>query len=201
MRVISIMCEKFLVSTLMIDDSETSVIIRKRARSKTLRLSVGADGRVVLSVPRFISLLFAKRFLATKQDWITAARERMRVLPPRLLHQGDKEEYQAVKEEARRRITERVIFFERHYGSTARSLSVRNQRSRFGSCSARGHLSFNYRLLFLPPDLFDYVIVHEVCHLKELNHSRQFWGLVAETVPDYQERKQRLQAFSRDRVA
>ena len=180
----------------MIDDFDGDVIIKKRPRSKTLRLSVQADGRVVLSVPRFISLLFAKRFLVAKQDWIVAARERMRVLPPRLLHQGDEKEYRAVKEEARKRITERVGYFEHQYGLKSCSLSIRNQRSRFGSCSASGHLSFNYRLIFLPPDLFDYVIVHEVCHLKELNHSQRFWVLVAEVIPDYQSKKRELQAFS-----
>lgn len=101
------------------------------------------------------------------------------------------------KEAARRLVATRVEKFLLLYGVSSRSLSIRNQRTRFGSCSARGHLSFNYRLLFLPEPLLDYVVAHEVSHLLELNHSRRFWALVAQTIPEYQERKRELQAFSR----
>ncbi len=148
-------------------------------------------------VPKKISLLSAKKYLTEKKEWIIASYDRALVHPPRLLTQGGAIEYQATKEQARALITERVSWYARHYGVTYQSLSIRNQRSRFGSCSARGHLSFNYRLIFLPPPLLDYVVVHEVCHLRELNHSPRFWALVAETIPDYREKKHELQAFSR----
>jgi predicted metal-dependent hydrolase len=181
----------------MTEHRDISARIKKRRGSKVMRLQVQSDGAVVLTVPWRMSLHSAREFLATKYDWIVAARKRMELLPPRLLTQGGEDEYWATKERARAHITERVSLYAKHYGVTYQSLSIRNQRSRFGSCSARGHLSFNYRLIFLPPSLFDYVVVHEVCHLRELNHSPRFWALVAETIPDYREKKHELQAFSR----
>lgn len=181
----------------MIEDVLATVVIKKQRQAKGLRLRVQDDGRVTLTVPRFFSLKAAKQFLLTKQEWIAAARQRMKNIPPRLLNQGDEAEYQVYKEQARERIQKRVAYFQKHYGVTGSGLSIRNQRSRFGSCSSWGHLSFNYRLIFLPPTLFDYVVVHEVCHLRELNHSSRFWSLVAETIPDYRDRKKQLQSFSR----
>lgn len=181
----------------MTEDVLATVAIKKRRGTKGLRLRVQDDGSVTLTVPRFFSLKAAKQFLLTKQDWIVAARKRMERVPRRLLNQGDDAEYRTHKEQARERIQERVAFFQKHYGVTGSGLSIRNQRSRFGSCSSRGHLSFNYRLIFLPPALLDYVVVHEVCHLRELNHSPKFWSLVAEMVPNYQVKKRELQAFSR----
>lgn len=162
-----------------------------------IRLRVQSDGSVVLTIPWRLSLFCARKFLATKYEWIVATRKRMQQLPPHLLTQGGVDEYRSHKEQARTRITERAVWYAGHYGVAYRSLSIRNQRSRFGSCSARGHLSFNYRLIFLPAHLLDYVVVHEVCHLRELNHSPRFWALVAETIPDYREKKRELQTFSR----
>lgn len=181
----------------MTDITHLSVTIKKRQGTRGMRLRVRDDGSVTLTVPRFLSLKAAHQFLATKEDWIVAAQKRMAAMSPRLLNQGGSDEYRHHKEEVRRRVTERVAFFQKKYSVTASGISIRNQRSRFGSCSSRGHLSFNYRLLFLPPALLEYVIVHEVCHLREMNHSPRFWALVAWQIPDYQARKRELQVFSR----
>lgn len=169
----------------------------KRSRTRRIRLSVKSDGSVVLTLPHRVSLQAGKSLVIEKRDWIMQARERMLGEPKKLLMQGSVEEYEKNKEVARRILTERTSYFQDIYDVTYRKLSIRNQKTRFGSCSSRGHLSFNYRLIFLPEHLRDYVIVHELCHLKELNHSRKFWALVAQTIPDYQTRKRDLQAFSR----
>lgn len=178
--------------------SETvSCKVNRRKQSRHIRLTVQSGGQVMLSLPQRVSLVQAKAFLAEKKEWILEAYHRALNQSPRLLSQGGAEEYRVYKEQTRRMLIERVGKFCLFYGVSYRGLSVRNQHTRFGSCSASGHLSFNYRLIFLPESLLDYVVAHEVCHLLELNHSQKFWALVARTIPDYQERKRQLQAFSR----
>jgi len=102
-----------------------------------------------------------------------------------ILFRNNKSNYLKHKEEALKFISERVDYYNNIYKFDFNRISIRNQRTRWGSCSSKKNLNFNYRLLFLPKRISDYIIVHELCHLKELNHSRRFWNLVAEVVPDY----------------
>jgi len=87
------------------------------------------------------------------------------------------------KERARALVENRLAHFNRHYGLKWNSITIRNQRSRWGSCSRKKNLNFNYTVALLPPHLADYIIVHELCHLGELNHSARFWSLVSQTLP------------------
>jgi hypothetical protein len=98
---------------------------------------------------------------------------------------GPRKDYLQHKEVARALVHEKLHFFNQHYKLVWGTVAVRNQKSRWGSCSKAGNLNFNYRLALLPPHLQDYVVVHELCHLKEFNHSVKFWRLVGETVPQY----------------
>ena len=100
--------------------------------------------------------------------------------------------YLAHKEAARRLVHAKIAQFNAHYGFTILRVAVRDQKSRWGSCSKKGNLNFNYRLALLPEPLVDYVIVHELCHLAEFNHSPQFWARVAEMIPDYRARRAEL---------
>ena len=86
---------------------------------------------------------------------------------------------------ARIRFTERVEFYHRLTGGSYSSITIRDQKSRWGSCSSRGTLSCNYRLIFAPSRILDYVVVHELCHLTYMNHSKDFWNMVAGILPDY----------------
>lgn len=100
--------------------------------------------------------------------------------------------YLAHKEQARALIHDRLHHFNQHYGLTWNRVAIRNQRRCWGSCSSLGNLNFSYKLLFLPPHLTDYIVVHELCHLLELNHGQRFWELVAEQIPDHRERRHEL---------
>ena len=98
-------------------------------------------------------------------------------------------------------ITERIGHFMNYYGvrhgiSIGR-IAIRNQKSRWGSCSKKGNLNFNYKLALMPPEIRDYVIVHEICHIKEFNHGRGFWDLVAEAVPDWKKLRKELRRMER----
>jgi predicted metal-dependent hydrolase len=102
-------------------------------------------------------------------------------------------EYKALNPIARALVTERLWHFNQHYQHKYNKIFIRNSRTRWGSCSSRANLGFNYRAAKLPPDLLDYLVVHELCHLKEMNHSKNFWALVEQTIPDWKERRKKLQ--------
>ena len=99
------------------------------------------------------------------------------------------------REEAERALLARATARGQELGLVFRALRVRDQRRRWGSCSVRGGLSFNYRLIMAPPEVLDYVVVHELLHLRECNHSRRFWTLVARHVPGYQDARAWLTRF------
>ena len=163
-----------------------NVTIRRHRRAKHLRIIVRGDGSVTLTLPLFISVRRGQKFLESKEEWI---RERLRDFAMRsdtILRRGGAREYRDSRETARRFVEERLSYFQKFYKVTWKQVSIRNQKTRWGSCSRTGRLSFNYRLLLLPLHLADYVIVHELCHLLELNHSPRFWALVAKTAPEYQ---------------
>lgn len=96
------------------------------------------------------------------------------------------------KELARKVILARLEYFNQFYGFSWKRVAIRNTKTRWGSCSQDKNLNFNYKLIFLPEELRDYVIVHELCHLKELHHKESFWLLVAEQLPNYKVLKNAL---------
>ncbi len=104
--------------------------------------------------------------------------------------------YEKYKEAARALVHKKLDEFNAHYRFTYHRVTIRDQKSRWGSCSKKGNLNFNYRLAHLPEHLVDAVIVHELCHLKEFNHGASFWALMAETIPDHSARKKELAKIS-----
>jgi hypothetical protein len=86
-------------------------------------------------------------------------------------------------------VAERLAHWNAHYGYTWTRVAIKEQKTRWGSCSRRGSLNFNWRLLLAPLPVLDYVVIHEICHLVEPNHAPPFWALVAQTCPDYRERR------------
>ena len=103
--------------------------------------------------------------------------------------------YTMHKEIAREQVLARLEYFNSHYGYTYNRVAIRNQKTCWGSCTEKGNLNFSYKLMFLPPHLMDYIVVHELCHLKELNHGKQFWELVAIAMPEYKSHVRELRAI------
>ncbi|MEK7619476.1 MAG: M48 family metallopeptidase [Patescibacteria group bacterium] len=104
-------------------------------------------------------------------------------------------DYHRQREHARGFVHSRLEVFNEHYCFVYNRVAIRNQRTRWGSCSKKGNLNFNYRIASLPIHLADYVIVHELCHLEEFNHSQKFWSLVARAIPDHRARRMELRAI------
>ncbi len=113
---------------------------------------------------------------------------RRRVYPKR----ASRREYLKHKESAREIVISKLAQFNMHYGYTYGRITIRNQKSRWGSCSKCGNLNFNFKIALLPERLVDYIVVHELCHLGQFNHSQDFWNLVGEMIPDYKKRVEEL---------
>ncbi len=105
---------------------------------------------------------------------------------------GTQADYLKHKEAARTFVQQRLMQLNRMYGFRYKRIAIKNTSTRWGSCSRQGNLNFHYKIILLPSDLADYVLVHELCHLHELNHSPRFWALVAKTVPDHTLLRRRL---------
>ena len=169
--------------------------VRISTRSRSVRISVHPDGLVVVTKPVRMSQSQVESFVRKHADWIRSKVASARKQPVPLLGRLGRRDYTRYKEAARMLVMERLERFNAYYGFEYGSVRIRNQKSRWGSCSARGNLNFNYKIALIPPALQDYVIVHELCHLKELNHSEKFWDLVAEQVPDWEAKRKELKKY------
>lgn len=105
--------------------------------------------------------------------------------------------YENYREEARRLIVARTQYVATRHGFTLKRIAIRDTRRSWGSCSTLGNLNFSYKLLFLPPCIREYVIVHELSHLRVLNHSQTFWDEMGKYLPDYAVRRDTLRSFER----
>lgn len=166
-------------------DLPFKVDMRHGRRFKLIRVTVSADGKVTLSRPSYVSEKRALSFLNENLDWVVKrVSEAVSGLNPNLSVHSN-EHFKEHIDRARGLVEEKVSYWNRFYGFKYNRIYIRNQKSRWGSCSSKGNLSFNYKIIFLKDDFQDYLVVHELCHLKYLNHSKDFWGLVSKTFPDY----------------
>jgi predicted metal-dependent hydrolase len=158
-----------------------------------MRLQVQAGGSVLVTVPHRVPEGMIEKFLAQHSDWIERSRARMQRFKP--LPVSGRRAYLKHKEEARAFINERVEYWNREYGFKYNRIAIKNTKRLWGSCSRKGNLNFSYALLFLPRELADYVVVHELCHLKEHNHGKGFWALVGKSLPDFASRRRDLRRY------
>ncbi len=98
-------------------------------------------------------------------------------------------DYSRNKERVLSLVNYKIAEWNKIYNFEFNRISIRNQKTRWGSCSRKKNLNFNYRIMYLPEKVIDYIIIHELCHLKEFNHSKNFWNLVQVALPDYKEIK------------
>lgn len=164
--------------------------IKKSKRAKRMRLSVYGDGSVVVTLPHKLQENIAEAFIKEKRKWLAGKLSFYKQfantnIAPVFSNKLSRKDYLKHKEKARALVVERILHFNKIYRHSYNRIFIRNQKTRWGSCSGRGNLNFNYKILFLPPLLRDYVIVHELCHLKEFNHSQNFWSLVSVAISDH----------------
>jgi predicted metal-dependent hydrolase len=157
-----------------------------RARRYVIRLA--ADGTIRVTVPRWGSKREAEAFATREHEWIARQQRKLEIARQRPRPAGPSaDEQRALRARAARELPPRLLELAARFGSTVAKISVRNQRWRWGSCSRRGHICLNWRLVTMPDSVRDYVLIHELMHLKRMDHSPTFWKLVAEACPGYEE--------------
>ncbi len=162
-----------------------------RSNRKTISIQINPDLTVTVRAPKRASLKEINRCLQENEAWIAKHIEKMRI------RNEEKEQFKPepftnaeIKEiasKALQYIPDRVKYFAPIVGVDYGRITIRKQKSRWGSCSSKGNLNFNCLLMLAPSEVIDYVIVHELCHRKEMNHSKAFWNEVERVIPDYKE--------------
>ncbi len=169
---------------------EGQPIVLLRSDRRTVGLEINRELCVLVRAPRYMSEEVVLRFIESKRAWLQAHTERLRAQrAANDMRPFTQDEIAALLTQAREQLPSRVEYFAREMGVDYRRITVRSQVSRFGSCTAQGNLSFNCLLLAMPRKICDYVIVHELCHRREMNHSAAFWREVEAVLPDYRERR------------
>ena len=165
------------------------------SRRRSLALEIKTDGQVIIRAPEGISEGVLMEFVRTRQEWIlkkwsdseTKRRNLAQVFPQE--YEEDPKLEAAYRRKARERIGQRTAYFAALMGVTYGRISIRSAKTRWGSCSSEGNLNFHWKLVLMPPEVLDYVVVHELAHRKEMNHSRKFWAEVKNVLPDYEKRR------------
>lgn len=185
-----------MLKQININNQDLTYTLRRSFRARRIRLTVSRDGAIIVTIPIGIQETVAQRFIAEKMNWISKKVKYFRDHPTAPVIRRTRQDYLQHKEQARQIISELVNRYCTDYGFKFKSISIRNQKTCWGSCSRRGNLNFNYRLIFLPERTQEYVVVHELCHLKEMNHSGKFWDLVSRIIPEYKECKKGLRIMA-----
>ena len=156
-----------------------------------MSLQLDRDGRAVVRAPYGVKKEFIDRFVAEHEGWLARAREKQQ--NRRLAHpEPTDEERKALIARAKEYLPMRVDYWSGIMGLTPTGLKITSARTRFGSCSGKNSLCFSWRLMQYPPEAIDYVVVHELAHIRHHDHSPAFYALIERYMPDWRERMKLL---------
>lgn len=166
--------------------------VLKRSKRKSISVEISREAKIIVRAPLKMSVKDIKAFLNSKSQWIdkhlSDAKDKLATMP-RKLTEAEKNE---LRKNAKILITKRVEYFAKLMGVEYKRISVKFQKTRFGSCSTKKNLNFNALIALMSPEILDYVIVHELSHLKEMNHSATFWHEVEKVIPNYKQKRKWL---------
>ena len=162
-----------------------------RSRRKSICIEIDRDLNIKVRAPLRMTDSQIQSFVDSRQNWI---RSHLEIMQKRISNMSDEKnpstaltdaDIKALSEQARIYMPSRVEHFAQIIDVTYGRITIRHQKTRWGSCSSKGNLNFNWRLIFAPEEVVDYIVVHELAHRKEMNHSRAFYDVVASVLPDY----------------
>ncbi|MDE6995855.1 MAG: M48 family metallopeptidase [Lachnospiraceae bacterium] len=176
-----------------------------RSRRKSYAISISSEGQITLRVPLTTSDRQIRHILTEKQHWIITKyleqQEKQANRPVSDLTDAQRDALtQRYIAAAKEYFPKRAAYFHQFTGGTYNRITIRDQKTRWGSCSAKGTLSFNWRLMLAPPAILDYVVVHELCHLTHMDHSAAFWQAVESVYPDYRSARQWLKEHGQELI-
>ena len=166
--------------------------LKVSSRARYMRLAVYCGGELVVTTPKNVNENVIEKFIYSKAGWVIDKINKLSNVPKPLTKKESKNEFLKHKELAHGLAKAKLEKFNEIYKFKYNKISVRNQKTRWGSCSRKGNLNFNYKIVKIPEKLSDYIIVHELCHLGEFNHSQKFWSLVSKTIPNHLELRKEL---------
>ena len=160
-----------------------------KSSRKSVGIEVKPGGNIIVRIPKYLPSFELNAILDKKKDWLLDTYQKQKEKPA-IIDKNDKDPQiiyleKQYKKAANDYFTKRVEYYIEKTGGTYTHISIRDQKTRWGSCSNSGTLSFNWRLMLAPPRVLDYVVVHELCHLTYMNHSKDFWNKVSQIMPDY----------------
>ena len=168
-----------------LQNKKVAYTLRKSKRARRMRLAVYCDGSVVVTTPHNIQETIANRFIQDKTEWLLSKLAFFKQFESKPVARYSHNDYLKYKDSAHALVESKARYFSYKYGYRYNKLTIKNQKTCWGSCSRNANLNFNYKILFLPEAVQNYIIAHELCHLKEFNHSKKFWTLVSRIIPDF----------------
>ena len=165
-----------------------------RSRRKSISLQIKSDGRIVVRAPFRLAKYRIDNFVMEHGAWINRQLSKVKQYQAERYEITDRQRAEGIQK-AKDIFPKRVAYFADRMGVAYGRITIREQKTRWGSCSGAGNLNFNWKLIFTGPDQLEYVVVHELAHLKQMNHSPAFWREVEAVLPDYRERRKKLKAF------
>ena len=172
----------------------TAKLIKSNRRS--VGIAVKPGGEITVRAPRLMPQSLIMAYIREKESWIIRSYLKQCTLQPASAPEAKTPQALALEKRyldaARDYIPKRVAYYQAFTGGSYQKITIRDQKTRWGSCSSNGTLSFSFRLMMAPPLVLDYVVVHELCHLTHMNHSKEFWNMVESILPDYKEHRKWL---------
>lgn len=161
----------------------------RSARRKSIELRAKGVSGFEVRVPLYMPRRDIDSFIVSHADWLDRTAKKLAQNAAADLPKLTCDELNALADEALADILERVSYYAPIVGVTCGKITIRCQHTRWGSCTAKGNLNFNCLLMLMPPEIRNYIVVHELCHRIELNHSYRFWNEVERVMPDYKKRR------------
>ena len=178
--------------SILICGESVEYTLKKNKGQKSIILRV-KRGEIIVSAPASALIRVIEKLILKKSEWIVGVVKKTKPVSSKITF--DEKVLDNLKSVAFELVQERLEFFNNHYKFKYKKVTIRAQKTRWGSCSSNKNLSFNVKILILPKYLQDYIVVHELCHLREMNHSQKFWSLVEKKIPNQKELRKELNKY------